>query len=61
MKSIYNDDLRYGPDALNLDVEIKPVLEKLFKKYVEEMGYSPREVSHVLYQSILEQELIHVL
>lgn len=59
-KHLYNNEYRYTPEADSLSREVILVICPIFKKYVE-MGYSPREISHIMNGCILEEELCSVL
>lgn len=54
MKSLYNEHFISNKDADKLIQEVKIVFE-VMKKYVE-LGYSPREVSHVIQTAVAAEE-----
>ncbi len=47
---------KYTKEALDLSQEANIVLEPFFKKYIE-LGYSSREISHILQLQVFESEL----
>lgn len=57
---LYNKDWRYTDVASALDQEVHNALNPIFKKY-EELGCSPREMSHVMCAAIIDLELMAVL
>ena len=47
MKSLYNEDHRYNPEAEDLSYETIESIKPIFKKY-QNMGFSPREIAHIM-------------
>lgn len=62
MKTLFSEQpgFRMNEDARALDREFSKVVRPIFKKYLD-MGYSPREISHILYGIALDEELDAVL
>lgn len=60
MKTFFNEDWRYEPDATQLDDEVHLVLLPIFKKYIS-MGYSPREIHYLIGQSAESIALSEIL
>ena len=60
MKSLFGDDYRYSEYGLELDREAASHLKDLFDKYLN-LGYSPREISHIIQGSVRDLELEAVL
>lgn len=60
MKSLYTESHRYTDQALILGTETSNALTDLFKKYID-LGYSPREIAHLMQQEITDIELNTVL
>lgn len=61
MKSLYNKDYRYTQDAMDLDQQTFLALKNIWDKFIA-MGYSPREISHVMQDSVRgDLELIQLL
>lgn len=61
MNSLYReDDYRYTPDGAALDSEATKALESVFAKYLA-LGYSPREISHIIKHVVTDFELEAVL
>lgn len=58
-KSLYDKRHRYTREARILEDQVIENLRHLFNKQIE-MGYSPREISHVFHASVdvLESEII---
>jgi hypothetical protein len=57
MKHLFRDsDCRYSDDALAIDGELNAVLRPIFKKWIAK-GYSPREISHIVFMASFDQEL----
>jgi hypothetical protein len=54
--SIFDEKFRYKkPDGCTLARRADAILEPLFKEYID-MGYSPREISHLLILSVMDVE-----
>lgn len=51
MKSLYDENAKYTSDALALDRESARLIKPLMEEYVAK-GYSPREVAHLINDSI---------
>jgi hypothetical protein len=61
MKTLYSSKgFRYGEDADSLARETHAALVAIFQKYIE-MGYSPREISHIISAEVTDLELDAVL
>ena len=52
MKRLFKADNTYCIDAQELDTATIQAVRGLFKRYVEEEGYSPREVEYVMTKAI---------
>jgi hypothetical protein len=59
-KEMYNDDNRYNEDALIIDEQTNTALKTIFDFWIKE-GYGPREISHVMMETVHEIELESVL
>lgn len=59
MKNLYDENDRYTPDAQKLDDEAGNLIFPLMQKYIN-LGYSAREIAHVVCSSVglIECELI---
>ncbi len=51
MKSLYDENAKYTPDALALDRAAARLMKPLMEDYVAR-GYSPREVAHLISDSV---------
>ena len=51
-KHIFNEKIRYKPDARTLAKRTNVILRPLFEEYMD-MGYSPIEISHILISSVM--------
>lgn len=60
MKTLYDKNFRWTPEASALDTRIHEALQPLFEEYVAK-GYSPREISHVVHGASMQLELMAVL
>lgn len=60
MKSLFTENHKYTDQALTLGSETSKALEDIFKKYID-LGYSPREIAHLMHQEITDIELMEVL
>lgn len=60
VKSLYNEDCRHTDDADSLHYETVNALRSIFDKYLE-LGYSPREISHIMQSTVYDFELAAVL
>lgn len=60
MKSLFTEKYRYTDQALALGYETNKDLEDIFKKYID-LGYSPKEIAHLMHQEITDIELMEVL
>lgn len=55
MKTIYDKDCKYTEDANDASDLATKALEPIMKKFID-MGYSPREISHVFMGVAFELE-----
>lgn len=60
MKSLYTEKHRYTDQAIDLTTETSLAVSKIFEKYIN-LGYSPREIAHLMQQEITDIELNTVL
>jgi hypothetical protein len=60
MKSLFDENHRYTDAAITLDSEFNKNIEELYKKYID-MGYSPREISHVMQLALFDTEMCYIL
>lgn len=60
MKSLYDNNFRYTPEADEIATNAFDLLKPLFDKWVN-LGYSPREISHLVQGQAFEFELEAVL
>lgn len=60
MKSVYDENDRYGVDANRLDQATHQLLKPLFEEWVKN-GFSVRQISHVMQGSVIDLELTHML
>jgi len=60
VKSLYDKNLRYTPEAFKIDEEAYPTVKAIFDRWIEQ-GYSPREISHILQACVVDYELYSVL
>jgi hypothetical protein len=60
MKSLYDHNHRYTPEADALSNETHLALQGIFDRYIAQ-GYSPREISHIMQADVWELELSAVL
>ncbi|KKN29961.1 hypothetical protein LCGC14_0838800 [marine sediment metagenome] len=51
MKSLYDENGKYTPDALHFDGEASRLILPLLKKIVAE-GYRPREAAHLIEDAV---------
>ena len=58
MKSLFDENFRYTPEAKLLDKEANDALETLFKRWG---GYNPREISHIIKWTVNDIELETIL
>jgi hypothetical protein len=59
-KSLYTKTGSHTLDANALSEETSTAVKDIWAKYLE-LGYSPREISHVMLSVILEEELYLVM
>ena len=60
MKGLYNEkDDTYSEIAFKLDAEAQKAIQPIFDKYVE-LGYSFRQISHVILSAVWECELTNI-
>jgi hypothetical protein len=59
-KSLYDKNDRYTYDASALSFDTNFVLKNIFKKYVN-LGYSPREIAHIMITDVHDLELDAIL
>ena len=60
MRELFTEKNRYSEDAARLDYEALQVLKPLFQVY-KELGFNPRDISHVIHLSITDLELEFIL
>jgi uncharacterized membrane-anchored protein len=60
MKSLYDKNHRYTPEATLLSSKISEHIFTVVKQYVAD-GYSPREISHIILHEVLDAELMAVM
>jgi hypothetical protein len=60
MESLYDKDGRYTEVAEAIDIKAGQILKPLFAQCVE-LGYSPREVAHIITATVTEMELSAIL
>jgi hypothetical protein len=57
MKSLYSKpNYRMNDDAFKLNDEVTAAIRPIVKKY-EDLGYSPREISHLISLAMIDIEL----
>jgi hypothetical protein len=57
---LFDENHRYTDAAITLDSEFNKSIEELYKKYID-MGYSPREISHVMQLALFDTEMCYIL
>jgi hypothetical protein len=60
MKTLFDKNNRFSPDCENLDYQIEIALRPIFDQFVN-MGYSPREISHVVNLTAMNLEMEEIL
>lgn len=60
MKSLFDTNHRYTNDGTDLSEEVSEPIFTVMKKYIA-MGYSPREISHIMIQDVIDAELTYVI
>ena len=60
MKSLFDENFRYTPAAIDIANDIDMALALIFNRRISE-GYSPREIAHVIQGEVSSYELTHVL
>jgi hypothetical protein len=59
MKLLFDEDYRWTPAAQSIENEAN--LKKIFTKWVNEQGYSPREVALVLHTAVTDAMCENIL
>ena len=59
-KSLYDLEYRYTADASDLSQATEAALHSIFNKYIK-LGYSPREIAHIMNGVILDFELSSII
>jgi len=59
-QTLFDENAKYIEDASILDQEIFQALNPIMKKYTE-MGYSVREIAHIMNLTVLEIECMTIL
>ncbi len=59
-KSLYDDDERYTPEAVELDSKIHSDMRKYFLEYISK-GFSVRQISAIAVWAIKDIELVCLL
>lgn len=57
---MFDENFKYTKKAQDLDEETHNLLKKLFEQY-RNVGYSPRDIAHVMVGTVHSLELEHVL
>jgi len=60
MKTLYDENHRYTPDATGLSANVGRALHSIFKDYIE-LGYSPIEISHIMHSVVFDLEMESIL
>jgi len=58
--TLYNDDNMFSDAGGKLDEEIREFISPIFKEHCN-LGYSPREISHVILSAVAFQETISII
>ncbi len=58
--SLFDANNKYKVDAQDLDADVSAELQGYFQKYVE-LGYSPREISHIIMLAVMGLEMEFML
>lgn len=60
MKNLYNEkDETYSEETSELDYKVNAAIQPIFDEYVK-LGYSIRQISHVMLNTIWECELMYM-
>ena len=59
-KSLFIDGEKYSEDAFSLDKDVMAAMKPIMRKY-REMGYSARQISHVINLAVYDLEIEVVL
>lgn len=57
---LFDEQHRYTPEANALQGEFEAAIRPVFTRWAD-MGYSPREISHLLQGAVWDNELMRVL
>ena len=60
MKRLFNENDQYIEIANQLASAVSYVINDIFREYIN-LGYSVRDISHVINSDVTEREIIHVL
>jgi len=60
MKSLYTEQAKLTAEGATLDIEVHDFLETIYAKYIE-MGYGPREISHVINNANIHEEFVSII
>ena len=60
MKRLFNENDQYIEIANQLASAVSYVINDIFREYIN-LGYSVRDISHVINSVVTEREIIHVL
>jgi len=56
----FDENNKYTEEALYLDTEVSKLLRPVYDKYIE-MGYGPREISHIISLANMDTEVETIL
>lgn len=59
-KSLFDEKFKFTQESLSIDQEVSNSLLPIIQKYVS-LGFSPREIAHVIHGAVFELELHVVL
>jgi hypothetical protein len=60
MKSLFNEDERYTPEALEIDETTSNILRTIMLNF-KNLGFSIREISHIMQNAIIGIEAEEIL
>lgn len=60
MKELFTETNRYSEAAAKLDHEALVLLRPLFQAY-QDLGFNPRDISHILHLAVTDLELEFIL